>query len=70
MIIYPINLDEGISQVAWYYLRKVPYVKQAVEKKIKNTTDEIEKELHKGLENKVFLQRIPKSSWVSVSKSS
>ncbi|XP_055936958.1 sphingosine-1-phosphate lyase-like isoform X1 [Argiope bruennichi] len=56
-------LDDGITATFWYYFRKVPFIKQTVEKKIKSTTDEIEKELLKGMENKIFLQSLPKKSW-------
>lgn len=68
-VIYFINTfisnlrDDGITARFWHYFRKLPFIKQTVEKKIKTTTDEIERELLKGMENKIFLQSLPKKSW-------
>ncbi|GIY14232.1 sphingosine-1-phosphate lyase [Caerostris extrusa] len=57
------SFEEGFSPFLWFYLRKLPFVKQTVAKKIKSTTDEIERELMKGMENKVFQYEIPKQAW-------
>lgn len=54
---------EGVSQRILRRLRTLPIIKQAVEKKMQDTVDEIEGMLQKGLEDKQFLQTIPKISW-------
>lgn len=56
--------DDGMRQF-WHFLRRLPYIKQSVEKQMKSTTDVIEKQLLKGMENKKFLKAIPKTGWES-----
>lgn len=47
----------------WHFFRRLPFIKQQVEKQMKSTTNEVEKELQKGLENRMFIRRVPKKGW-------
>ncbi|GFY57182.1 sphingosine-1-phosphate lyase [Trichonephila inaurata madagascariensis] len=68
-VIYFVNkfitdlFEDGFVAVLFRNLRKLPFIKQGVAKEMKSTTDEIEKELMKGMERKIFLHKLPKQPW-------
>lgn len=51
----------------WRFFRNLPIIKQKIQKKMKESSDVIEKQLQKGLEHRDFLQSIPKKGWNTVS---
>lgn len=51
----------------WHFFRNLPFIKQTVEKRMRSTTGEVEQQLQKGLEDRQFIQKLPKYSWDNVS---
>ncbi|XP_015929132.1 sphingosine-1-phosphate lyase [Parasteatoda tepidariorum] len=54
--------EEGLKQQVLYFLRHLPIIKQGVAKKLKETTDEIEKQVQAGIDV-VYHQKLPKQSY-------
>ncbi|XP_054719039.1 sphingosine-1-phosphate lyase-like [Uloborus diversus] len=47
----------------WHFFRSLPFIKQSIQKKIDSSSREIESQLQKGLENKVFIKNMPEKKW-------
>lgn len=51
----------------WRFIRGLPLINRQIQRRMKVSADEVEQQLEKGLENRKFIQSIPKQGWAVVS---